>query len=62
MLSSNEVISFITHSVNMHYIPNSVGASLARSLASGETGRDWGSIAEYLDEYPTAAEHALLNA
>lgn len=61
-MSSNEVIAFLTHCINMLYIPKSVAASTARGLASGAIGRDWLSLADHLDDYPSAAEHALLNA
>ena len=61
-MSSSEVISYLNHCINMLYIPKTVAASTARALSSGEVSRDWASLAEHLDEYPAAAEHALLNA
>lgn len=61
-MSSSEAIAYLTHCIQMHYIPRSVAASTARGLASGEIAPTWADLADHLDAYPAAVEHALLNA
>ena len=62
VLTDSELTSFLRDCIRLCYMPRSYAATVARGLLSGDIPRNWGDIAEHLDEYPSAAEYALLNA